>query len=306
MLQWRSFLRSLNLTVRMHVWRLILVKTWALHLVRVGKRAGWGHAPLVNFGILEVTEIVLETIFVKCRRSWIGSSSDPWLRHTCAHAVRASSVTWLRHCSLLHSTIAQLGYHHSTSLYMILIHCTMALLGSTRLYLALLDSTTHYHDSTWLFMTLLHSTMASLASTWLYCILPWLYLALLHSTTPYHGSTWLYLILQGTIPSLYVTLFDSTMALLQSAWLYYTFYHGSTCQCYIDSTTLYKGSTWLHLTLLDSTMALLDSTWLYYILPWLYLVLLDNATLYHGSTWFYLTTLHVESSRAMVESSVVK
>ena len=24
---------------------------------------GWGHVPLVNFGILEVTQIVLETIF---------------------------------------------------------------------------------------------------------------------------------------------------------------------------------------------------------------------------------------------------
>ena len=45
----------------------------------------------------------------------------------------------------------------------------------------------------------------------------------------------------------------------------------------IDSTTLYRDSTWLNLIVLDSTMLNLD--------------LLDSTRLYNGSTSYYLILL---------------
>ena len=74
-----------------------------------------------------------------------------------------------------------------------------------------LDSTNFYHGSTSLYLTLLHSTMAPLGcimallgSTWLYHTLPWLWLAVLHSLL---GCTWL---CSYTLPCL-------TMALLMTS-----------------------------------------------------------------------------------------
>ena len=44
-----------------------------------------------------------------------------------------------------------------TGLYLILLHSTMALLGSTWFYFSLLDSTALYHAFTWLYLTVLNS-----------------------------------------------------------------------------------------------------------------------------------------------------
>ena len=144
----------------------------------------------------------------------------------------------------------------STSLYLILLHSTIALLHST--WLARLHST----------MALLHSTMALLNSS-----------KVPHSTCNWlilHFTIWLYLFL------FYFTLRHSTTALLHSTWPYLTLldstslyncssslYHVSTLLYFIltrlyftelHCISFYQGTTSLHLTLLHSSIVtLLDS-----------------------------------------------
>ena len=83
------------------------------------------------------------------------------------------------------------------------------------LYLAKLDSTPlslgssmALLGSTWLYLSLFDFTIALLGSTLLNYTLPWLYLAILDSTTLYHGTTFVYLTV--------LPLLHSTMALLGS------------------------------------------------------------------------------------------
>ena len=117
---------------------------------------------------------------------------------------------------VLQSSLTASGYHHSTSLYLTLL----LYLSSTRLYyihstMDVLDSTSFYRCSTSLHLTLPHSTMALLGSTWLYLALldvtslyhhsTWLYLTQLHPTTALLGS-----------PSLFVAQLHSTVHLLGS------------------------------------------------------------------------------------------
>ena len=97
----------------------------------------------------------------------------------------------MSYLTLLHSTWPYLVLLCPTWLYLALLHSTMALL-------ALLDSTTLYHHSTGIYLTLLHFGMALLDSTGLHYTLPWLYVALLlYYTLPWLyltrlDSTWLY------------------------------------------------------------------------------------------------------------------
>ena len=87
----------------------------------------------------------------------------------------------MSYLTLLHSTWPYLALLCPTWLYLALLHSTMALLG-------LLDSTTLYHHSTGIYLTLLHFGMALLDSTGLHYTLPWLYVALLL----YYTLPWLY------------------------------------------------------------------------------------------------------------------
>ena len=109
----------------------------------------------------------------------------------------------------------------STSLYLIILHCTVALLGSTCMTLlhstkALNHYTTLYYicmallDSTC--MTLLHSAMVQ--RTWRYLSIP-------DSSILYQGSAWVYY----TLPWLYFSIPNST-----------SLHHGSSCMALLDST----------------------------------------------------------------------
>ena len=140
-------------------------------------------------------------------------------------------------------------YRSSTSLYLILLLFTMALLhsiySSTLATLPLLYATQLWvHDSTLL------SIMALLHSTWFYCFLQRHYFTLYDPTLLYHGSTsvcltlllhWIYFTLLHSI-WLYITLPTPYFFLLYIIvlWLYFTL---------LDITAFYNWPTSLHMTL---------------------------------------------------------
>ena len=189
--------------------------------------------------------------------------------------------------------------------------------------MALLDPTCLYYTLSWLYLILLNCTKALIGSNWVYYTLPRLYLTLhdstiyctsallsstgtlLDSITPYHCSTWLYFTVRDSTKlyhALCLALLDSystplhclPVTQLGSPWSVLdstTLYHAAAWLYLIllYSTTLYRGSTWPHLTLLHPTMALLSSTCILLNLPWLYLA--DSTWLYYTLPCLYLTLL---------------
>ena len=101
---------------------------------------------------------------------------------------------------------------HSTLLYITLPLLYLTLLDST--ILCLLPCTIALLHSTSLYLILHHPTMALLHSTWLYLILPWLYFTILYST--FHGFTSVYFFYHVST-SLYLSLQYCIMALLHSS-----------------------------------------------------------------------------------------
>ena len=95
-----------------------------------------------------------------------------------------------------------------------ILHSSMALLHSRRLYFTLLQSTIVLLDATWLYFTLLwlYFTLRRLYLTllwlyytllWLYLTLLWLYLTLLDSTSLYYGFTSLYHVSQSLLGDIF-------------------------------------------------------------------------------------------------------
>ena len=121
---------------------------------------------------------------------------------------------------------------------------------------------TLHHGSTSLYLILLLFTTALLHSIWPYITLPWIYFSLLDSTSFYIGSTSLYftlfdctslyqlptsfyftLLYHGST-SLYSTLLPSTIGPLHSTWLYISYFPIALLQ----STLLNHGWTSLYMT----------------------------------------------------------
>ena len=133
------------------------------------------------------------------------------VRHQESGLIIDGTLTSFSPLTLHYSTMALLD-----SSWLNLLYSTIALHHSTSLYLALLHSTLQCR-----FFTLLHSTMALLPSTCLYITLPWLYFTLLYnaassfyfplSTSLYNGCT-----------ALYLNLLLFTMALLPSTSRFYS------------------------------------------------------------------------------------
>ena len=159
--------------------------------------------------------------------------------------------------------------------------------------------------------------MVLLHSSWLYIPLPWLYFTLVDCI---HSPTMA--LLHST--SLYITL-HSNMPLCHSTRIYSTLYHAST-SLYLKSTLLHHGSTllyttgvyitltWLYFALIDSTLLYRSSTWLYL---WFYYSLLHSTFLYYSFTSLYFTlhystmallylTLHYSIMAAFCSTSVYR
>ena len=132
------------------------------------------------------------------------------------HSTIAASSLYLNLYTSLHhawwSEVYRFRYTRgSTSFYMTVLHCTMALLDSA---VGLLYSTwlySLYQGSNSVYFTLFYSTIGIIHSTWLQSTMALLH-CIIHCTSMYYGS-----------PSLYFTLPESTsihMALLKTTFLH--------------------------------------------------------------------------------------
>ena len=192
--------------------------------------------------------------------------------------------------------------------------CFIVLLGYTSLHydftllhftlLGWLDSTPLYHDFSYSsrYLTLLHSTLVLPAATWLY-------LRICHTTRalPYFVTLptllWLYLgltvssWLHATLPYIPVYLTQSTPLHHDSTLLKLTLL---TSSIWLDSTPLHQVSSYLNP--LDSTLLYRGSTWFHLTLPCLYLAL--YFTLHLHPSFVLLSQIEQSEARPTLTHSL--